>query len=100
MTDRTLVPSVGSSAGVRAQYIGAGSRELTLLSGVEGELAAINAAGQVTVRGHVATVFTPAADTALIRWFEAAQGASCSQYAVFATGLTQGEVDSILQGIR
>lgn len=100
VTDRMVVPSGLAPAGVRVQYTTVGGRELTLLSGVAGEIPRGRAVRQITIRGHSADLSFSASDAFVIRWLEAAEGAPCSQYAVVAARLSATEIDAILAGIR
>lgn len=100
ITDRMVVPSGPDPGGVRVQYTSVGGRELTLLSGVAGEIPRGPAIRQVTIRRHPAAVSSSASDDVVVRWLEAAEGAPCSQYAVVTAGLTATEVDAVLAGIR
>jgi hypothetical protein len=55
----------------------------------------------VTIRGHVAIVqLTPAGDTFVASWQEGPEGAPCSEYAVFATGLDLPSFLLVLAGVR
>lgn len=100
LADRTVVSSGNGPGGLRVQFGGQGSRELTILSGVAGELPGADTGRRVIVRGHEAVVASPSADTIVVRWREAGVGAPCSQYAIVATGLTQPELDAVISGVR
>lgn len=98
--DRAIVPAGNAPGGVRVQFRGLGSRELTILSGVAGELPGTDTGRRGTVRGHEAMVASPGPDTVVVRWREAEELAPCSQYAIVATGLTQPELDAVISGVR
>lgn len=100
LIDRSLVLSGSAPDGVRVQFGGPGGRELTILSGVAGELQGADTGQRMDVRGFQATVVSPGPGTFAVRWLEGARLAPCSQYAVFATGLTQAELDAVIPGIR
>lgn len=75
--------------------------ELTLLSGVAGEIPLRGDTGvRRTVRGHDAPIYSPSADTRIARWLEGPEGEPCTQYAVVATGLTAAEFEEIPRSLR
>lgn len=98
--ERVLVEAGSDPKGVRLQFVGPGGRELTLLSGVAGELPGGSSGTHTTVRGHDATIRSPGAGTFVARWLEGPEGAPCSQYAVISSHLTQSEIEAVLSGIR
>jgi hypothetical protein len=100
LISRTIVPAGTAPGGVRVQFGGSGSRELTVLSGVAGELPGTDTGRRMTVRGHEAAVVSPGTGTLIIRWREHDVRAPCSQYAVVATELTQPELDAVISGVR
>lgn len=97
LIDRSIV---AGGAGVDVAFGGPGSRELSILSGVAGELPGADTGRRMNVRGHEATVKSTGSGTLIVRWLEAAELAPCSQYAVIATGLTQAELDAVISGVR
>jgi hypothetical protein len=100
LVDRTLVPAGADPAGVRVQYLGATARELTLLSGIAGEIPRGSTDEQATVRGHPASLSSPSAGIFVARWLEAGEGMPCGQYAVVASRLSRPEMDAVLAGIK
>jgi len=101
LTDRSYVESGAGATAMRAQWLGPGSRELTLLSGVAGEIPLGRDTGtRQTVRGHEAPIYSPSADTRVARWLEGPEGDPCSQYAVIASGLSAAEFENVLNALR
>lgn len=85
---------------MRTQFHGNGGRELTLLSGVPGELPRGGAIGQATVRGHNTSLSSPSAGIVVARWLEAPEGNACAQAAITASKLSAAELDAVLVGIH
>jgi len=98
--ERTLVPPAGPYAGIRVQYRSGAGRELTVLSGVPGEIPGSRTGDVRIIRGQRAIVFSVQPDTIVARWLEGPEGSPCSQYAVIASGLTRADMDRIIDGIR
>lgn len=98
--DRAIFASGPDPAGVRVLYLGAGGRELTLLSGIAGEIPRGSTVEQLTIRNRPASLSSPSADVLVALWLEAAEGAPCSQYAVVASKLSRSEMEAVLAGIR
>jgi len=99
LTSRSFAESGAGATAIRAQYV-AGARELTLLSGVAGEIPGTDTGVRRTVRGHEAAIREGLGDTRIAVWLEGAEGAPCSQYAVVATGLSEAEFEEILRSVR
>jgi len=98
--ERTLVPPAGPDAGIRVQYRSGAGPELTVLSGVPGEIPGSRTGDVRIIRGQRAIVFSVQPDTIVVRWLEGPEGSPCSQYAVIASGLTRAEMEQIIDGIR
>ena len=99
-TERSFAESGAGATAIRAQYIGAGSRELTLLSGVAGEIGFCDTGDRRTVRGHEASIRSAPGGTFTAWWLEGPEGSPCSQYAVIAAGLTADEFEEKLRSLR
>lgn len=98
--DRVIVDAGGAPFGIRVTLADPGGRELSLLSGVEGEIGGTDSGQRVTIRGHYATVFQGAPDTMIVIWREHPVDQPCGQYGVIATGMTRQELNAVISGIR
>lgn len=100
LAERLVLESGIAVRAIRVQYRGDGPRELTVLSGVAGEIPGSDTGTRRTVRGHEASISSASGDTFIARWLEGPEGSPCSQYAVVATGLTEGEFEEVLRSLR
>lgn len=101
LTERAYADSGDGSTAVRTQFIGPGSRELTLLSGVAGEIPLGRDTGtRRTIRGYEASIRSGSPDTRIAWWLEGPEGDPCSQYAVIASGLSAAEFEAVLDSVR
>lgn len=93
---------VGGSApyGVSRTYRDSAGRDLSVLSGINArEAGGTDTGARVTVRGHMATI-EKVGDTYVAFWREGAEGARCSEYAVFGTGFDLSTFLQLLSGVR
>lgn len=100
LAERSYPESGGGATAIRVQYLGAGGRELTLLTGVAGEIGFGDTGVRRTIRGHEASIRSAPGGTFIAWWLEGPEGSPCSQYAVITAGLTAEEFEEILRSIQ
>lgn len=101
MRGRQSVPSADWPAGLLVTWADSAGREISILSGIEGEIGGTEILGSVDVRGHVATVSeNDVTSTRIAVWREATEGLPCSKYVLTTTGLTADEFASVIEGVR
>lgn len=85
--------------GIGRTYIDDLGREISIESGVPGEVGGRPTGEIIEVRGYRATM-TRAGDTINAVWFEAPVEAACHQYWVTTVGLSIEEFRAVMAGIR